>query len=158
MTDLGNPLVTVIIPFLNGGRWLGEAIDSVISQTYTRWEMVLIDDGSDETHSLVAQRYADCYPGKISYIDHPGHVNRGVTVSRNAGIRLAKGSYIAFLDADDCWLPQKLQHQLEIFELQSEAGMICEASKFWYSWDKPHLEDLIIQIGSQPDKLYFLLN
>ncbi|MEJ7740290.1 MAG: glycosyltransferase [Chitinophagaceae bacterium] len=147
-------LVSVIIPFLNGSHWLKEAIESVISQSYPGWEVILVDDGSEEEHSMIARDYSAKYPERIFYTDHPGHINRGVTISRNLGIHLTKGLYIAFLDADDCWLPQKLQNQLELFELHPEAGMICEASQFWYSWDNPSLEDVIVPVGAEPYRVY----
>ncbi len=148
------PVVSVVIAFLNGSHWLIEAIESVINQSYPDWEAVLVDDGSDEEHSKVARDYSLKYPGKIIYTDHPGHINRGVTASRNAGINLTKGEYIAFLDADDCWLPQKLQNQFELFHLHPEAAMICEASRFWYSWENPSLEDVIVCVGAEPGRLY----
>ena len=101
MKALQRPKVSVVIAFLNGSQWLIEAIESVINQSYPDWEAVLVDDGSDEEHSKVARDYSVKYAGKIIYTDHPGHINRGVTVSRNAGINLTNGEYIAFLDADD---------------------------------------------------------
>jgi glycosyltransferase involved in cell wall biosynthesis len=154
MTAFQRPIVSVIIPFLNGSHWLIEAIESVINQSYSDWEVIVVDDGSEEEHSKIARDYSFRYPEKIIYTDHPGHINRGVTISRNLGISLTKGEYIALLDADDFWLPQKLQNQLELFDLHPEAGMICEASRFWYSWEKPTDEDVIKNVGTEPDKLY----
>lgn len=148
------PIVSVIIPFLNGSHWLIEAIESVISQTYREWELILVDDGSKEEHSIIGREYAFKHPEKIIYADHPGHINMGVTISRNLGIGVSTGKYIAFLDSDDCWSPQKLQRQLELFSLHPDAAMICEASRFWYSWENFSLEDVIVQVGSVPDKLY----
>ncbi|MEP6685061.1 MAG: glycosyltransferase family 2 protein [Parafilimonas sp.] len=141
------PLISVIIPFLNPGTWLTEAIVSVINQTYTNWELILIDDGSVEQDSNIAIAYSKEFPGKIFYVEHDGHVNKGLTVSRNVGIEKASGELIAFLDADDCWLPHKLTNQLEIFKCFPEVQMICEASCFWYSWKDAHKEDVVIQIG-----------
>lgn len=148
------PHVSVIIPFLNGSSWLTEAIESVINQSYSNWEIILVDDGSEEEHSKVAKEFSFIYPDKIIYTDHPGHINRGVTISRNVGIGLSKGEFIAFLDSDDRWLPQKLQHQLALFDLHPEAAMICEASKFWYSWNNSTFEDVVINVGTEPDRLY----
>ncbi|HKG69827.1 MAG TPA: glycosyltransferase, partial [Segetibacter sp.] len=74
------PLVSVIIPFLNGGHWLAEAIESVISQSYPHWEAIIIDDGSEEEATNIAKGYSHRYPGKIIYTDHSGHINKGVTI------------------------------------------------------------------------------
>lgn len=148
------PLVSVIIPFFNVGYWLAEAVESVISQTYTHWEAILIDDGSEAASGNIAREYSDRYPGKIIYTDHPGHVNKGVTISRNRGISVSKGSYIAFLDADDCWLPGKLAHQLALFSQHPKAAMIAEASIFWYSWNDHGRQDVVKKIGVEPDCLY----
>lgn len=153
MFNTDSPLVSVIIPFLNG-TWLTEAIESVINQSYLNWEIILIDDGSVEEHSSIARHYSSGSPGRILYTDHPAHVNKGVTVSRNVGVSLSKGSFIAFLDADDCWLPEKLSQQLELFKQKPEAAMICEASRFWFSWNNPLSKDVIVQVGAKPDTLY----
>ncbi len=148
------PLVSVIIPFLDGGVWLAEAIESVICQSYPHWETILIDDGSEEEATNIAKEYSYRYPGKIIYTDHPRHINKGVTISRNTGIRLSKGSFIAFLDADDCWLQEKLLHQVELFKQHPTAQMVCQASRFWYSWNNPNKEDVVVNIGVEPDRLY----
>ena len=154
MTLSPYPLVSVIIPFLNGGNWLAEAIESVISQSYPYWEAILIDDGSEEEATNIAKGYSYKYPEKIIYTDHSGHINKGVTISRNTGIRLSKGSFIAFLDADDCWLQEKLLHQVELFKQFPTAEMVCESSQFWYSWSNAKEEDAIVNIGVEPDRLY----
>lgn len=144
------PLVSVIIPFLNPGEWLTEAIDSVLSQSYFKWEIILIDDGSIEKDSVLAKSYSLRYPEKIKYIEHPGHINKGLTASRNYGISFSKGEYISFLDADDYWLPEKLSNQVELFNLFPEAAMICEASRFWYSWNDKNKEDIHVNVGAEP--------
>jgi len=149
------PRVSVIIPFLNGGDWLAEAIESVLEQTYTNWELILVDDGSLEDHSRVAKSYSAKYPKKIVYTDHPNHINKGVTISRNVGISLTTGEYIALLDADDYWLPQKLQHQVNLFKIYTEAAMICEASRMWYSWQNPSEKDIVMAVGLKDDTLFY---
>ena len=148
------PLVSVIIPFLNGGHWLAEAIESVISQSYPHWEAILIDDGSEEETTNIAKGYSHRYPEKIIYTDHSGHINKGVTISRNTGIGLSTGSFIAFLDADDRWLQEKLLYQVELFKQHPTAEMVCESSQFWYSWSNAKEEDVIVNIGVEPDRLY----
>lgn len=148
------PLVSVIIPFLNGSKLLREAVDSVLAQTYANWQLVLIDDGSETEATTVAKEYVHRYPEKIVYTEHPGHINLGVTSSRNQGMKYAKGELIAFLDSDDVWLPEKLERQVEIYRRYPQAGFICEASKYWYSWEDQRRHDLVIPVGVEQDKLY----
>jgi glycosyltransferase involved in cell wall biosynthesis len=154
MSNSFSPLVSVITPFLNGGDWLRQAVDSVIAQTYTNWQHILIDDGSGAEVTAIAKSYANQYPGKIIYTEHRGHVNRGVTASRNQGINQATGGLVAFLDSDDCWLPEKLEKQVEIYRRYPQAGMICEASKYWFRWEKENATDIVIPVGGEQDKLY----
>jgi glycosyltransferase involved in cell wall biosynthesis len=141
------PLISIIIPFLNPGSWLAEAIESVIDQTYPNWELILVDDGSVEHDTDLAKLYAMSSSGRITYMEHDGHLNRGLTASRNAGIALSNGRFVAFLDADDCWLPHKLAKQLGIFKQFPEVQMICEASIFWYSWKLSDEKDYVQEIG-----------
>src|SRR2546427_10186945 len=97
------PLVSVVIIFWNAERFLQEAFASVFAQTYPTWELLLVDDGSSDESTAIAQRYVEHHPGQVRYLEHPGHANRGMSASRNVGIRHARGPYIAFLDADDVW-------------------------------------------------------
>jgi len=102
--DRKTPLVSVVIPFLNGEQFLREAIESVFAQTYSHWELLLVDDGSSDASTQIAMRYAQQNGEKVRYLDHDGHLNRGVCASRNLGIRQARGELIALLDVDDVWL------------------------------------------------------
>ena len=144
------PLVSIIIPFLNPGDWLTEAIDSVLAQTYTNLEIILIDDGSVDEDAAIALKYCGRFPGRIFYYMHESHVNKGLTASRNLGLSKARGMLIAFLDADDCWMPAKLTEQLSLFEAMPEIQVICEASLFWYNWNDVEKENSIMQIGAEP--------
>lgn len=128
------PLVSVITIFLNAEDFIQAAIQSAIFQTYDNWELLLVDDGSSDGSSAIAQQYAQQYPEKVRYLEHDRHQNRGMSASRNLGIRSAKGEYITFLDSDDILLPQKIEHQVEILESQPEAGFVCNPAKWWYSW------------------------
>ena len=130
------PLVSVIIIFLNEERFLEEAIGSVFAQSYSRWELLLVDDGSWDGSMAIARRFANQYHGKVRYLEHEGHRNQGMSASRNLGLRHATGEYIAFLDADDVWLPHKLERQLAVMESQPEAEMVYGAPQLWYSWTK----------------------
>jgi glycosyltransferase involved in cell wall biosynthesis len=128
------PLVSVIMIFLNEERFLQEAIDSVFAQTYQNWELLLVDDGSTDDSTRIAQSHAAQYPGKVCYLEHEGHQNRGMSTSRNLGIAHAKGEYVALLDADDVWMPHKLERQVAIIVSQPDAALVCGPAQWWYSW------------------------
>lgn len=128
------PRVSVVIIFLNAGRFLEEAVESVLAQTYRHWELLLVDDGSNDGSSELARRYASQDPSRIRYLEHAGHQNRGMSASRNLGIWSARGRYIAFLDADDYWLPEKLETHVAILDKHPEADMSYGSSKYWFSW------------------------
>lgn len=130
------PLVSCIIPFLNSEKFLDEAIDSVLNQTHENWEIILVDDGSKDGSTEVALNYAKENPNKIFYFEHKNHQNLGSGVSRNLGIKFSKGEYIAFLDADDIWLPNKLEKQIKILEENPEVGMVFGPHYIWFSWTK----------------------
>ncbi|HEX8089705.1 MAG TPA: glycosyltransferase family 2 protein, partial [Blastocatellia bacterium] len=98
-----NSLVSVIIIFLNAEEFIAEAIESVFDQTYSDWELLLVDDGSTDASAEIALRYAAGYRGRVRYLEHEGHQNRGMSASRNLGIASARGEFVAFLDADDVW-------------------------------------------------------
>jgi glycosyltransferase involved in cell wall biosynthesis len=128
------PLVSVIMPFLNAETFIRQAIDSVLAQTYDNWELLLVDDGSTDRSSEIAKDYARKFPGKIKYLEHIGHQNRGTGVSRNLGIRRAQGEYITFLDSDDTYFPHKLAHQVALLNIHPDAALVCGRSETWYSW------------------------
>jgi glycosyltransferase involved in cell wall biosynthesis len=131
---MDKPLVSGIIIFLNAEKFIEEAIESVFAQIYENWELLLVDDGSSDRSTEIARRYAAQYPEKVKYLEHPGHGNRGMSAARNLGVRHAQGKYVAFLDADDVWLPHKLQQQVTILESIPEAAMMYGRTLFWRSW------------------------
>jgi glycosyltransferase involved in cell wall biosynthesis len=100
------PAVSVIVCFLNEERFLAEAVESVLGQSFTDWELILVDDGSTDGSSAIARGLAATSPDRIACIDHADHRNLGLSASRNAGLSHARGRYVAFLDADDAWLPR----------------------------------------------------
>ncbi len=128
------PTITGILIFLNGEKYLAEAIDSVLAQTYTDWELLLCDDGSTDGATAIAKDYAARYPDRIRYFEHPNHENRGMSATRNLGIANSRGQYIAMLDADDVWVPEKLVEQLAVLEAHPEAAMVYGPMRMWYSW------------------------
>jgi glycosyltransferase involved in cell wall biosynthesis len=147
MKNKDNPLVSVVLCFLNEERFLREAVESVIAQDYGHWELILVDDGSSDSSTAIAEKFETDYAGRIFYADHEGHVNKGLSASRNEGIRRAQGEYIAFLDADDVWLPGKLSNQLRIFRKHAHVTVVLEASSYWNSWMDPDQADIVIPIG-----------
>lgn len=150
------PLVSVIIIFLDTEKFIEEAIDSVLAQTYDCWELLLVDDGSGDESTKIAHDYARKYPEQIHYFEHLAHRNLGMSASRNLGIHHAQGEYIAFLDADDVWLPGKLEYQVGILDTQPEAGMVYGNTLYWYSWTRQpgdKQRDHVPQLGVEPNTL-----
>jgi len=103
------PLVSIVTPCYNCEKYIGEAIESVLAQTYTNWEMFIIDDGSTDNSFNIAKHFAQ-KDERIKLIKQ--EQNNGVSIARNKAIELSKGEYLAFLDSDDLWLPEKLEKQL----------------------------------------------
>jgi len=127
-------LVSIIVPFFNAERFLGEAIESVLAQTYGHWELLLVDDGSEDGSTALARSYAVKCPERIFYLEHQGHANRGVCASRNLGVKRARGELVALLDSDDAWLPDKLEEQVSIIRANPQVAMVAGCSLYWYSW------------------------
>lgn len=120
-------LVSVIIPTYNRAKHISKAIDSVLAQTYKSYEIIVIDDGStDDTRQVLAS-----YEGRIKYIYQE---NSGHAPARNTGIRAATGKWVAFLDSDDTWLPEKLSKQIEI--LISSNAKVCYTNVIWNSGEE----------------------
>ncbi|MFO7258616.1 MAG: glycosyltransferase family 2 protein [Bacteroidota bacterium] len=113
------PLVSIIMPTYNRAHLIGETIQSVIDQTYTNWELLVIDDGSEDGTEAVVTGFAD---SRILYdkLDHTGYIGK----ARNHGIKKSRGEYIAFLDSDDLWRPDKLEFQLKLLRQYPEARLI----------------------------------
>lgn len=130
------PRVSAIIIFLNGERFIAEAIESVRAQSFTDWELILVDDGTTDGATAIARRYEAEDPGRVRYIAHPGHENRGMSASRNAGIRAARGEFVAFLDADDIWLPRRLEAHVAALDAHPSVSMTMGPTLLWSSWDE----------------------
>ncbi len=118
---MASPTVSIVIPTYNRVDTLARTLDSVLAQTVSQWEIVLIDDGStDLTHEL-ADRYARRLGDRFQY---QYQRNAGASAARNAGIERARGAFIAFLDSDDEFLPHKLERQLKLFEARPVLGLV----------------------------------
>jgi glycosyltransferase involved in cell wall biosynthesis len=144
------PTVSVVIIFLNADKFLREAIDSVMSQTLSSWELFLVDDGSTDGSTQIARSFARDSPEKIHYLEHEGHENRGMSASRNVGIARARGEFVAFLDADDIWFPEKLQRQVAILTEHPEAGFLANPTVRCYSDGARERQPMALSPGLLP--------
>ena len=108
-----NDLVSIIMPMHNSARYVGEAITSVISQTYPHWELLVIEDASNDNSCDIVREYQH-QDSRIQLLFNDQHTGRPSS-PRNLGVSQAKGRYIAFLDSDDVWFPEKLQQQIPLF-------------------------------------------
>jgi len=113
------------VPVFNGARYLAEALESVFAQTHPSVEAIVVDDGStDDTPAVVA-----AFGARLRAFRQP---NAGPAAARNRGVRAARGDFVAFLDADDLWLPDKLERQLARFAARPELDLcFCEMVNFW---------------------------
>ena len=107
-------LVSIVMPSYNTGRFIAESIESVLAQTYTNWELLIVDDASTDNTDEVVKKFTELAKvndvSKIRYFKND--CNRGAAYSRNRALREARGEWVAFLDSDDLWLPNKLEKQL----------------------------------------------
>ncbi len=146
-----NAKVSIIIPSYNAERFLADTLESVQVQTYINYEVIVVDDGStDSTHSVVKR-----FPEVHYYYQ----ANRGPAAARNAGLSLATGQYVSFLDADDLWHPEMLQRCMTILEEQSSIGAVhvnwlpidadgnlMKESSGWQPWRDDIFERLLVHI------------
>ncbi|RYG57929.1 glycosyltransferase family 2 protein [bacterium] len=125
-------LVSVVVGVFNGERYLKETIESVLAQTYSPLELILVNDGSTDSSGTIADEYEHASPDTIRVHHQP---NAGISAARNKGVALARGKWIAFLDADDLWLPCKLSLQMEA--ARRGAVLITAFSETFWSDDVP---------------------
>lgn len=117
------PIVSIIVPIYNGAPFIKQAIDCIINQTFSDYELIVIDDGSTDDSYNVIKEYTKDIKNKVIIKKN----NEGVSRARNTGLDIATGEYIAFLDIDDIWYKSKLQMQVNILENNKEIGLICSA-------------------------------
>ena len=119
VSSLSQPLVTVIMPVYNGARYVSEAIESILFQTYQNFELIIVNDGSNDDSKAVITPYLKDL--RIRYFEQ---CNAGVAAARNAAIKESQGEFIGFLDQDDLWLPEKLETQLQYFKKYQDISLI----------------------------------
>jgi glycosyltransferase involved in cell wall biosynthesis len=145
----------VVTAVFNGAPFVAEAIQSVLQQSLRDWELLIADDGStDETAEIVA-RHAATDP-RIALLHHEDRRNHGRSAARNLALRAASAPYVAFLDADDLYLPFKLEQQVSLLDAHPRAGMVYGKHLYWHS---PGVavgpgEDYASPLGVPPNRLY----
>ena len=137
------PLVSVIMPVYNGATFLREAIESALGQDYAALEIIAVDDGSTDSTPQILRDYGD----KVRYIRQE---NRGAAAARNAGIRVARGRYLAFLDADDVWSRQKLRRQIAYLRAHPDVQLV---SSRWHEWRQGDAHPRIDENGGGPERI-----
>ena len=148
-------MVSVIIPAYNAEKYLSETIQSVINQTYTDWELILVDDGSSDNTRKIAEKFTE----KNNRIKYIYQTNSGVSTARNEGLKIIKGEFICFLDADDLWLPNNLKSRIEFLSknknidwIFGDLTLINEKGVFLdeviTGEDSPALESLLLWNGN----------
>ena len=148
---MGNPLISTIVPVFNGERYLGEALDSIWAQTYRPLEIIVVNDGSTDGTAKVVGSYRE----RVQYIQQ---ANKGPAAARNLGISKAGGDFIAFLDADDVWHPEKLERQMARFRARPELNLcVTHIQNFWIQELKAEAEQFCNHPLSQPTPGYFQL-
>jgi glycosyltransferase involved in cell wall biosynthesis len=116
------PLVSVVIPAYNAARWIAETLESVLAQTFQDFEVIVVDDGSTDDTAAIVARFA-----RARYIRKQ---SGGPASARNVGIRAAQGEYVAFVDSDDLWSPDKLRLQIDLLRQSGVAWVYCDAYAF----------------------------
>ena len=137
--------VSVVIPMFNAGPWIGEALASVAGQSHPVSECLVVDDGSTDDGPTVVEEFAASSSLPVCLLRIP-HV--GVSGARNAGIRAAVGDYVAFLDSDDVWAPQKIERQVEA--MRRSAAVICTTGYAQFDSDTRTVQGVVL--GRWPDR------
>lgn len=157
------PRVSVVMIFLNAGPYLAEAVASVLVQTVTDLQLVLVDDGSSDGSREAAQEWASL-DSRVLALSHPGNVNRGMSASRTLGIERGCGRWVAFLDGDDVWELDHLERQLDQARRCPEAGIVISPTTVWVSWhgegedtvrDLPYPAERLLPAGRLLDSVTF---
>ena len=145
-----SPRVSVIIPVYNRAHTLGRAVQSVLKQTFRDFEIIVVDDGSRDATMPTVEGFHD---SRVRFLRH--EQNRGAAAARNTGIRVARGEYLAFLDSDDEWLPEKLSDQIALLE-DPAAGCLLSCSGFFTVVHGSEREYLPARVSSWSRRLHWI--
>ncbi|CAG1020794.1 partial heptose III glucuronosyltransferase, partial [Methylococcales bacterium] len=156
MKPLALPVVAIIMPAFNAEKYLSESVQSVLSQTVDQWELLIVDDGSQDSTREIAQCYATSYPGKIRCVIHPASKNHGQFACRILGAKKATSDLIALLDADDIWDPNYLESHLRIWNDLKDQKIALSYGPvlFWHPNDKTGMTDFIQRMPSDSPKVF----
>lgn len=136
-----HPRFSVITIVRDGEVHLAEAVESLRHQSVEDWELHIVDDGSSDGTLEIATDLADGDPGRIHLHRHPGGENRGMSASRNLGLRHAAGEFVTWLDHDDRFLPRKLEGLHEAMDRSPEAVAVIGPCRRWWTWSASDIED-----------------
>lgn len=128
-------MVTIIVPCYNQAQYLPDALQSVLNQTYTNWECIIVNDGSPDNSEEVAQQWCK----KDARFSYYFQKNVGVSAARNFGIKIAKGDYIQFLDGDDILEKDKIYNQVHFLEKEKKVDIVYSSNRYFFSEDKANL-------------------
>jgi len=145
------PVVSIVMPFLNAEAYIGEAIASVRDQTFLEWELLLINDGSTDRSVVIGQAAARI-DDRIRLIVRDASLNRGAAAARNHGIAAARGEFIAFLDADDLFDPEKLAEEVTLMRANPEAMMVYGPTRWWHPGEERR--DWVEDMSAQANRLH----
>jgi glycosyltransferase involved in cell wall biosynthesis len=129
-------MISIITPVYNGLRYLPATVQSVVAQTNGDWEWLLVDDGSNDGTLEYCQKLA-CQDTRIRSLSHPAGANLGQAASRNLGIGNATGEFLAFVDSDDLWIPEKLERDLDALQKHPQAVVTYSRVLYWYDLECP---------------------
>lgn len=132
------PLVSVVIPAYNCEKYLREAIDSVLAQTFADYELIVVNDAATDSTPDILAEYEQA--GKLRVVTHP--TNRGLSAARNSGIAASRGAYVTFLDADDVWRSEKLEHQVRILRGRPDLVLLGSRELFFADGSEYKLPEL----------------
>ena len=143
--NLGTPLpasaapeISILMTAFNTAKYLAEALDSIVQQKTARtWEVLFVDDGSTDRSLEIACDYARSFPACVRVFTHADGGNRGISASRNLGLRHASGALLTFLDSDDVWLPHHLEEQAALLDRMPNVTMVYAGAERWVDFSSP---------------------